>query len=416
VRNTTNSPSWLTYWNLWLPTTSAIENFNTTVRQLRHTRSNSKRTSNSEVLFPKLCCQWGWWSSSNWSIDEPICFYDALPCDDRDCRLVTTTDAIQMLNWSAHASWLDIQAIGKKAQPEGVLEEFLSLECLISMSLWNICNIPSLKSPNLCSPRSSLSWTPLLPLFDVHANSSSQKMDLSRKDIETYAEKLETAETKGIWFQHRVRFGPGHSKFESPDEGWENRGSCSDFHWDGEGRFPWVVCKCQSIPKFKFEPCLLNPRVPSLSMRTIQRKPRTMASNTPLAIYERTSHYEVLFNVQDKAKSLMSIDLFTESMFLKVLAVNLDMGNSNHELSPIGIIHPSLASRRIQCAELHNTHDTTSKPRPSARYSRLPQGRKKTALFSLLMQKAVFIRPPRNAQCALVAASFIKVFTPSTRL
>ena len=41
---------------------------------------------------------------------------------------------------------------------------------------------------------------------------------------------------------------------------------------------------------------------------------------------------------------------------------------------------------------------------------------KKGTLFSFLMQKAVFIRPPRNAQCALVAASFMEVFTPSTRL
>ena len=201
-------------------------------------------------------------------------------------------------------------------------------------------------------------------------------MDLSGNDIETYVERLETAETKGIWIQHRVRLGPGYSKFESPDEGWEDPGSCSDFHWGGGGRFFWVVYKCQSIPKFKFEPCLLNPRVPSLSMRTMQRKPRTMASDTPLAIYERTSHYEVLFlfNVQDKAKSLISIDLFTESMFLKVLAVNLDMGLA---------VYPSLTNRRIHCAELHTTHwhDTTSKLRPSARYSPLPRGRKERHSF-----------------------------------
>ena len=242
-------------------------------------------------------------------------------------------------------------------------------------------------------------------------------MDLSGNDIETYVERLETVETKGIWIQHRVRLGPGYSKFESPDEGWEDPGSCSDFHWGGGGRFSWVVYKCQSIPKFKFEPCLLNPRVPSLSMRTMQRKPRTMASDTPLAIYERTSHYEVLFlfNVQDKAKSLISIDLFTESMFLKVLAVNLDMGNSIHELSPFtlrwrteGYIVQSYIPPTGTIRPLNSIH-----PRAILL---CPGVVKKGTLFSFLMQKAVFIRPPRNAQCALVAASFMEVFTPSTRL
>jgi hypothetical protein len=82
--------------------------------------------------------------------------------------------------------------------------------------------------------------------------------------------------------------------------------------------------------------------------------------------------------------------------------------------SPIGIIYPSPANRRIQCAELHTTDDTTSKLRPSARYSRLPQSRKERRSFlpsKFIMHQAVFIRPSRNVQCALVAAIFMKVST-----
>ena len=161
-------------------------------------------------------------------------------------------------------------------------------------------------------------------------------------------------QSPGIWFQyHRVRPGPQSSK--SPTKDRKIEGVVQIVIGVEKGvNLPRWYNTCQSTPMFNFEPCLLNLRVPSLNIRKVQRKPKAMASNTPSSNLRRTSHYEVLFIVQDKAESFRS---------------------------PIGIIYPSLANRRIQGAELHTTDDTTSKLRPSTRCSKVV---KNAALFSLL--------------------------------
>ena len=119
----------------WESTTFSIENFN--MRRLRHTRSGSKGTSNSEALFPKLCCQWGLWSSSDCRAMIAIVDSDLSPP-------VTTTECS-----SAHGS---ISGPSERSSTRSSWRISVARMPNFDVIKMKYLQYPLSQSPNLCSP------------------------------------------------------------------------------------------------------------------------------------------------------------------------------------------------------------------------------------------------------------------------